>query len=52
MATRTHDGKLGLGLMGMEERMSAIGGTFDIQSAVGKGTSILLRVSVKGDKYD
>jgi signal transduction histidine kinase len=52
MATRARDGKLGLGLMGMEERMSAIGGTFDIQSAEGKGTSILLRVSVKGDKHD
>lgn len=38
------DGKRGLGLMGMEERMSAVGGQFNLQSAPGKGTLIQLIV--------
>ncbi len=38
------DGKRGLGLMGMEERMSAVGGQFNLESAPGKGTLIRLIV--------
>jgi signal transduction histidine kinase len=50
--TGVRDGKLRLGLVGMEERMSAIGGTFEIRSAPGQGTTIRLRVSVKGNGHD
>ena len=40
--TGAPDGKRGLGLMGMEERMSAIGGEFHLCSAPGGGTRICL----------
>lgn len=36
------DGKRGLGLMGMEERMSTVGGEFHLRSAPGEGTTIRL----------
>lgn len=36
----------GLGLIGMRERLSAIGGTFSIESAPGRGTKVLIRVPV------
>jgi signal transduction histidine kinase len=38
------NGKRGLGLVGMEERMTAVGGQFRLQSAPGKGS--LLQLSV------
>jgi signal transduction histidine kinase len=34
----------GLGLIGMQERMNAIGGTLSIDSAPGRGTKLLIRV--------
>jgi signal transduction histidine kinase len=34
----------GLGLIGMRERLSAIGGTFSIDSTPGRGTKLLIRV--------
>jgi two-component system sensor histidine kinase UhpB len=40
------DHKRGLGLLGMEERMSAIGGRVTIHSAPGDGTTIQLSVPV------
>ena len=36
----------GLGLIGMRERLSAIGGTFSIDSTPGHGTKLLIRVPV------
>jgi signal transduction histidine kinase len=36
----------GLGLSGMEERASLVGATIQIESTAGKGTTILLRMSV------
>ncbi len=42
------DGKRGLGLMGMEERMSTVGGTFRLRSAPGAGTVIRLYVPLNG----
>ncbi len=48
----TGNGERRLGLMGMEERMSAVGGTLDIDSAEGAGTLIQLRVLVKGEAND
>jgi signal transduction histidine kinase len=38
----------GLGLRGMQERASILGGTFDLQTAPGKGTIITVRVPVPG----
>jgi signal transduction histidine kinase len=37
-------GRRGLGLIGMRERLTAIGGTFSIDSAPGQGTKLLIRV--------
>lgn len=37
----------GIGLIGMRERVSALGGTLDIQSTVGSGTSIQAEISVQ-----
>ena len=34
----------GIGLLSMRERASLIGGTVEIESAIGKGTSIFVRV--------
>jgi two-component system sensor histidine kinase UhpB len=38
--------KKGLGLLGMQERLNAIGGTLTIDSAPGHGTRLLIRVPV------
>ncbi len=46
----TGDGHWGMGLMGMEERMSAIGGTFRLRSSPGAGTVIRLRVPYGGKR--
>ncbi len=40
------DGKRGLGLMGMAERMSTIGGEFYLRSAPGQGTTIRLSAPI------
>ncbi len=40
-------GKRGLGLIGMEERMSAIGGEFRVRSTLGGGTVIRLSVALE-----
>lgn len=45
------DGKRGLGLMSMEERMSAIGGTFGLRSAPGAGTVIELKILNQGESH-
>ena len=39
---------VGLGLMSMHERMSAVGGEFFLDSAPGQGTVVLLRVPIPG----
>lgn len=41
---------LSLGLIGMVERLSLVGGTLDIESAPGKGTRIRARVPARGPK--
>ncbi|MBI5031418.1 MAG: PAS domain S-box protein [Chloroflexi bacterium] len=40
----------GLGLRGMRERVQRIGGTVQIESAPGKGTQVVVRVPVGGEK--
>ena len=42
------DSGKGLGLVGMRERAALIGGTLEIESAPGKGTTIFARVPIKG----
>jgi|GEM_PF-1542015 len=39
----------GLGLAGMRERLSLIGGTLDVESAVGAGTTIFARIALDGE---
>ena len=41
-------GKKGLGLVAMQERVSAIGGTLHIESHPGRGTEVRLRLSLEG----
>lgn len=40
----------GLGLDGMRERLALIGGTLDVESAVGAGTTIFARIALDGHK--
>ncbi|MFZ3359213.1 MAG: MASE1 domain-containing protein [Xanthobacteraceae bacterium] len=39
-------GRHGLGLDGMRERLSLIGGTLDVESAIGTGTTIFARIAL------
>ena len=41
------DGKRGLGLMGMRERVDLLGGTIDIDAAPGQGVRIAVTVPLK-----
>jgi len=45
----THKGPCGLGLIGMEERVQALGGDFQVTSAPGQGTTI--RISLPRQRY-
>ena len=40
----------GFGLSGMRERVQGLGGTFELESAVGKGTRIAVRIPVQEEK--
>ena len=40
----------GLGLDGMRERLSLIGGTLEVESAVGAGTTIFARIALDGQR--
>ena len=40
----------GLGLDGMRERLALIGGTLDVESAPGAGTTIFARISLDGQR--
>jgi signal transduction histidine kinase len=40
----------GLGLAGMRERLTLIGGTLEIESAVGAGTTIFARIALDGQR--
>ncbi len=43
-------GYLGLGLAGMRERLTLIGGTLEIESAIGAGTTIFARIALDGQR--
>jgi PAS domain S-box-containing protein len=46
---RTNVNGQGFGLLGMQERASLVGGTLEIESAAGKGTTILVRMTTTTD---
>src|SRR4029077_654876 len=43
-AVQSNGKRRGLGLIGMQERLNAVGGTFSIDSVPGRGTKILIQV--------
>jgi signal transduction histidine kinase len=44
------DARRGIGLDGMRERLALIGGTLEIESAVGAGTTIFARITLDGQR--
>jgi signal transduction histidine kinase len=49
---RSNSRRRGLGLIGIQERLSAIGGTLSIDSAPGRGTKLLLRLPMENPNDD
>ena len=47
-AVQSSANRTGLGLIGMQERLNAVGGTLSILSLQGKGTKIVMEVPVEG----
>jgi len=45
---RPADGKPALGLLGMKERASLLGGRLDIRSRPGEGTTVMLDIPLTG----
>jgi len=45
----TAPGRKGLGLIAMQERVTAIGGTLRIESRLGQGTEVAIRLPLEGD---
>jgi signal transduction histidine kinase len=50
MDTRPHEGNLGL--YGMRERASLLGGTMTIESTPGRGTAVFVRIPLEGGQGD
>ncbi|MCI0477679.1 MAG: sensor histidine kinase, partial [Anaerolineales bacterium] len=46
------DGRRGLGLVSMEERVSIVGGEFSLHSTAGQGTTVRIRVPLKENEDD
>lgn len=46
-ATMNHPGDLGLGLIGMRERVEALGGRLALRSAAGHGTEVSVEIPIK-----
>lgn len=52
-AVQSHpDDRVGIGLFGMKERATLIGGTFKIQSALRKGTRIMVQIPAEVERPD
>jgi signal transduction histidine kinase len=47
-AVLARKGDRGLGLLGIQERLNAMGGTLDVQSSPGQGTNLLINIPVEG----
>ncbi len=48
----TQDGIKGLGLLGMKERTELLGGTFQMNSAPGRGATLAARIPLSGGGHD
>lgn len=46
-----HHGRLGLGLLGMKERIASVGGTLLLSSSPGKGTTIRVEVPIDRNRH-
>jgi len=46
-AVLSRRGQRGLGLVGIQERLNAMGGTLRIQSATGQGTQLLITIPME-----
>jgi signal transduction histidine kinase len=51
-SVRSNSRRRGLGLIGIQERLSAIGGTLSIDSVPGRGTKLLLRLPMENSNDD
>ena len=41
-----------LGLLGMQERVALVGGTFTVESTLGKGTTVFIRIPLSAEEED
>ncbi|MFT8323454.1 MAG: ATP-binding protein [Bacillus sp. (in: firmicutes)] len=41
-----------MGIFGMKERITSVGGTIDINSSLGKGMQVLIEIKTGGNEYD
>ena len=48
-SSQARPGRKGLGLIAMQERVTAIGGTLRIESRLGQGTEVAIRLPLEGD---
>jgi signal transduction histidine kinase len=46
------DNRIGIGLFGMQERAALVGGTVEIQSGLGSGTTLIVKIPVKTEYYN
>jgi signal transduction histidine kinase len=52
LAAQAHGKRKGLGLIGIRERLNAVGGTLSINSAPGRGTKLLIRLPLENSNGD
>ena len=50
--TKLKDSFKTIGLFGIKERVKSIGGTIDIDSALGKGTQMFIEIKIGGTEFD
>jgi len=48
-SSQARPSRKGLGLIAMQERVTAIGGTLRIESRLGQGTEVAIRLPLEGD---